>query len=128
MLKVGGRVPAGYYALQALETQGSTGLHHLKDKTIEGVTFRAFPKNLTAADIQTRIKTELDEGRTVGLYLPKNGVSHGWLVVELEPDALALLSKFSERGGNEGAKTDELWFALADLAALNNTDCIYYEV
>src|SRR4051794_29965463 len=95
MLKVGGKVPSEFYRLQELETGASTGLHYLKDKKIAGVTFRVFPKNLSGPEIIQNIQKELDEGRTVGLYLPQNGISHGWLAVEVELDVIALLSKFS---------------------------------
>jgi len=127
MLKVGRKVSPSFYALQSLEAQGSTGLHHLKDQTIAGVTFRTFPHDLTAVEILARIKKELDEGRTVGFYLPENKVAHGWIAVELEADAIALLSKCSELGGGEGVKTDELWFPLANVEALNHVDCLFYE-
>jgi hypothetical protein len=127
MLKVGKKVPFDFYELQAFEVLASTGLDHIKDKRIAGVTFRALSHNLSSAEIFTKIKKELDEGRTVGIYLPGIERTHGWIAVEMETDAIALLSKFSEMGGGEGAGTDELWFALTDLDALNRTDCIYYE-
>jgi hypothetical protein len=128
MLKVSGKVAPSYYELQKRDTPNGSGLELIRDKQIAGATFRVIPPGTDVATIIRKIHEELEVGKAVGAYLVGTSrYAHGWIIVDIEPDQIVMLSKRSEFGGGEGSITEEMGLMLLDAGILAFVDCIYLE-
>ncbi|HEY5911121.1 MAG TPA: hypothetical protein VJA21_11010 [Verrucomicrobiae bacterium] len=127
VLKLMGRVPPSYYALQkAWKNKADGSFHDFDGKTFEGVTFHqqfrlarnsAFP----LSSLFETIERELKAGRFVIVGLPRGSDFHNWVIYDedLEGDFLAV-SKF-------GPWTIERRHVKKAIARMHGTDIGTYE-
>jgi hypothetical protein len=123
LLKLSGAVGTNYYEEQDRDKNDTVGLSNIKDKTLHGRTFRHFDRRTPLID---KIKTELQKGKFLGIFLPI-GKFHGFVIAAMDSQHILLLSKYSELGQGQGRVTTRHFLPVADVHNLQGFDCVFYE-
>jgi hypothetical protein len=127
LLKLSGAVSADYYDEQHRDQNDNVGLSNINNRTLAGQTFRRLQDTPSSNSFHGRINELLTTGKPVGIYLPTQLGFHGFVIAGIEHGLYILLSKESERGNGEGARTIKVFLTEAQIDAYYDRDCIYLE-
>ena len=130
ILKIYEAVPLDYFDLQHANPH-LEGLEKYNGKVLHGVSFQKHDP-ATGQSFLDRLRMELEQGHIVGLYCynkdqpdPLKKDVHGWILYDLTPDHIHLVSKPSELGAGEGRQTICVSFPLIGENSVQITDLVF---